>query len=184
MVNQISLLGRYVAKQTQYHALILFKSYEHFKDSLSLPLCSRESNDTLKKRGRHIMFKQLIKTTMEMIVMDKTTIRTEEDVIRFLADKTEFEKRVLVATFRIPKGKICTYKRIAEKIGKPRAYRAVANALHKNPLHPIVPCHRVVRSDGKLGGEKRGAASRRKLVEEEGVQIKNGRVKIDSKILF
>lgn len=116
--------------------------------------------------------------------MDKSMIKTEEDVIRFLSDKTEFEKKVLVATFKIPKGKISTYKRIAEKIGKPKAYRAVANALHKNPLCPIVPCHRVVRSDGKFGGEKRGAKSRMKLVEREGVLIKKDRIKINDKIIF
>lgn len=116
--------------------------------------------------------------------MRKDKVKTEEDVIRFLSGKTEFERKVLVTTFRIPKGKVSTYKRIAEKIGKPRAYRAVANALHKNPLHPIVPCHRVVRSDGLFGGEKKAAASRRKLVEKEGVPIENFRVKMSDKILF
>ena len=116
--------------------------------------------------------------------MNKDEIKTEEDVRRFLSDKTEFEKEVLVATFKIPRGKISTYKRIAVKIGKPHACRAVANALHKNPLHPIVPCHRVVRSDGGFGGEKSRAESRRKLVEKEGVPIENGRVKISDEILF
>lgn len=116
--------------------------------------------------------------------MKKDEIKTEKDVIRFLTDKTEFEKSVLVTTFKIPRGKVSTYKRIAEKIGKPRAYRAVANALHKNPLHPIVPCHRVVRSDGRFGGEKSEASSRRRLVEKEGVFIENDRVKISDKILF
>ena len=116
--------------------------------------------------------------------MDKDAVKTEEDVRRFLSDKTEFEKEVLVTTFKIPRGKISTYKRIAEKVGKPHAYRAVANALHKNPLHPIVPCHRVVRSDGRFGGEKSAAASRRKLVEKEGVPIENDRVKICDEILF
>jgi methylated-DNA-[protein]-cysteine S-methyltransferase len=116
--------------------------------------------------------------------MKKNEVKTEEDVIHFLSDKTEFERKVLVTTFKIPKGKVSTYKRIAEKIGKPRAYRAVANALHKNPLHPVVPCHRVVRSDGLFGGEKKAAASRRSLVEQEGVPIKNYRVKISDEILF
>jgi len=116
--------------------------------------------------------------------MNKDAIKTEEDVVRFLPGKTEFEKKVLVATFKIPRGKVSTYKRIAEKVGKPRAYRAVANALHKNPLHPVVPCHRVVRSDGKFGGERKGAQSRMKLVEKEGVQIENDRVRITDDVLF
>jgi methylated-DNA-[protein]-cysteine S-methyltransferase len=116
--------------------------------------------------------------------MNKNLIRTEEDVIRFLSNKTEFEQKVLVATFKIPKGKISTYKRIADKIGRPRAYRAVATALKKNPLHPIVPCHRVVRSDGRFGGEEKRAESRRKLVEKEGIPTENGKIKISEDILF
>lgn len=116
--------------------------------------------------------------------MNKNSIKTEEDVIHFLFNKTEFERRVLVATFKIPKGKISTYKRIAEKAGRPRAYRAVANALKKNPLHPVVPCHRVVRSDGRFGGEEKRAETRRELVEKEGIPIENGRIKISEAILF
>jgi O-6-methylguanine DNA methyltransferase len=116
--------------------------------------------------------------------MNKDEVRTEEDVKRFLSGKTKFERDVLVACFRILKGKVSTYKKMAMKAGKPLAYRAAANALHKNPLHPIVPCHRVVRSDGKFGGEKRAADSRRKLVEKEGIPIKNGRVRISKEILY
>ena len=116
--------------------------------------------------------------------MNKKSIRTEEGVIRFLSNKTEFEKKVLVTTFKIPKGKISTYKRIAEKVGRPRAYRAVATALKKNPLHPVVPCHRVVRSDGRFGGEEKRAEKRRELVQKEGIPIENCRIKITEKILF
>ena len=116
--------------------------------------------------------------------MKKEEIKREEDVINFLRNKTEFERAVLVATFKIPKGKVSTYKRIAEKIGRPRAYRAVGTALHKNPLAPIVPCHRVVRSDGGFGGEKKQAESRRNVLEKEGILIENGRVKISKEILF
>ena len=116
--------------------------------------------------------------------MNKEDIKTERDVVRFLGDRTQFEKAVYVATFRIPKGKVCTYKRIAVMIGRPRAYRAVANALHKNPFCPIVPCHRVVRSDGAFGGNKSRAKDRLKLVEKEGVPIANGKVKISDRVLF
>ena len=116
--------------------------------------------------------------------MKKDEIKREEDVINFLRDKTEFERAVLVATFKIPKGKVSTYKGIAEKIGKPHAYRAVGNVLHKNPLAPIVPCHRVVKSDGGFGGEKKGAESRRILLEKEGIPIENDRVEISEEILI
>lgn len=115
--------------------------------------------------------------------MKKEEIKSEKDVISLLSNKTDFEKAVLVATFKIPKGKVSTYKRIAEKIGRRRAYRAAGNALHKNPLAPIVPCHRVVKSDGGFGGEKRGAESRRSLLEREGIPIENGRVRMSEEIL-
>ncbi len=115
--------------------------------------------------------------------MKKEEIKGEKDVMNLLSNKTEFEKAVLAATFKIPKGKVTTYKRLAEKICRPRSYRAVGNALHKNPLAPIVPCHRVVRSDGGFGGEKKGAESRRNLLEKEGIQIRNGKVKMSEKIL-
>jgi O-6-methylguanine DNA methyltransferase len=115
--------------------------------------------------------------------MKKEEIKREEDVINFLSNKTEFERAVLAATFKIPKGKVSTYKGIAKKIGRPHACRAVGNALHKNPLAPIVPCHRVVRSDGRFGGEKKGAESRRKLLEKEGIPIKNDRVTLNEDIL-
>lgn len=115
--------------------------------------------------------------------MDLTSIKTEKDVIEALKHKTPFERDVLVTTFRIPKGKISTYKKIAEKIGRPKAYRAVANALHKNPLWPIVPCHRVVCSDGSFGGPKKNADERRSNIVKEGVPLKNGKVKITNEIL-
>ena len=116
--------------------------------------------------------------------MEKEKIKTKDEVIRLLSGKTPFERDVLVATFQIPKGKVSTYKRIAHKIGKPKAYRAVGNALHKNPLAPIVPCHRVVRSDGRFGGGIEGAEPRRRLLEAEGILIRNGKVKLSKEILF
>ena len=65
---------------------------------------------------------------------------------------TNFQKKVWNEITKIPKGKTITYKELAIKIGKPKAYRAVANACAKNPLLEIIPCHRVIRSDGSLGG--------------------------------
>ncbi len=112
------------------------------------------------------------------------SIKTERDVIKALKNKTEFERIVLVTTYKIPKGKVSTYKRIAEKIGRPKAYRAVANALHKNPLWPIIPCHRVVSSDGSFSGPKKDAEARRATVAEEGVPIKKGKVKVSNNILY
>jgi methylated-DNA-[protein]-cysteine S-methyltransferase len=72
--------------------------------------------------------------------------------------------RLVVA--RIPKGETMTYKEVAERAGSPRAFRAVGNILNKN-YDPNIPCHRVVRSDGKTGGYNRGAERKRELLREE-----------------
>ena len=116
--------------------------------------------------------------------MKKTDVRSEKDVAEYLRSWGEFERAVYLATFKIPEGKVSTYSRIAKKIGRPRAQRAVANALHKNPLYPIVPCHRVVKTDGGFGGEKRAAAGRRRHVEKEGVPIRKGKVIMEDDILY
>lgn len=84
---------------------------------------------------------------------------------------TPFEARVWRAVAAIPRGEVRSYRWVAEKIGAPRAARAVGNALHKNP-HPVtVPCHRVVRSDGSLGGYAYGPARKRSLLSAEGVDV-------------
>jgi len=75
---------------------------------------------------------------------------------------------------KIPKGKVKTYTDVAKAIGKPLAVRAVANAIGKNPYPPKIPCHRVIRSDGSLGGYsgKGGIQKKRHLLKSEKVFIK------------
>ncbi len=116
--------------------------------------------------------------------MRKEEVRTADDVRRYLADWSEFERDVYLETFKIPKGKVSTYGRIAAKIGRPKAYRAVANALHNNPLHPTVPCQRVVCRDGSFGGRKDYAEGRRAQVVAEGTPVKNGKVVITEDVLY
>ena len=89
---------------------------------------------------------------------------------------TIFQKAVWEATRKIPKGKVTTYAAIAKLIGRPKAVRAVGNALNKNPYAPKVPCHRVVKSDGGLGGFAGGAKKKKMLLEKEGVKIKNDKI--------
>lgn len=82
---------------------------------------------------------------------------------------TAFQKRVWQELCRIPRGQTCSYREVARRIGRPRAVRAVANACARNPIALIVPCHRVVRSDGGLGGYYWGLARKRQLLRREGV---------------
>ncbi len=78
-----------------------------------------------------------------------------------------FKDRVLEVVRKIPKGKTLTYKEVAILAGNPKAWRAVGNILHKN-RDIRIPCHRVIRSDGNLGGYNRGEKIKRKLLESEG----------------
>lgn len=86
-----------------------------------------------------------------------------------LSDSTDFERRVYKATRQIPFGKVATYGQIAKAIGKPNAQRAVGQALGKNPVALVIPCHRVIASDGGLGGFTGGLHWKRKLLRYEGV---------------
>ncbi len=121
---------------------------------------------------------------MQSTMTDLSKIKSEADIRRVLCDRTRFEQDVYVATSKIPKGKVSTYGRIAKKIGLPKAYRAVASALRKNPLHPVVPCHRVVKNDGSFGGDPKRAADRRKQVIEEGITVRDGQVQLADDILY
>lgn len=82
-------------------------------------------------------------------------------------DGTEFEKKVWETLRKIPYGETRTYKWLAEEIGHPQAFRAVGNALGKNPLPIIFPCHRVIEADGSLGGYSGGIDIKRRLLEGE-----------------
>ena len=85
-------------------------------------------------------------------------------------DGTPFQKLVWRELLSIPLGETRTYKQIADAIGKPSSSRAVANACAANPYAPFVPCHRVIRSDGRIGGYSGpgGAEEKLRILEEEG----------------
>jgi len=83
-----------------------------------------------------------------------------------------FTRSVLTATAQVPFGSLSTYRDIAQQVGRPSATRAVGNALGRNPIPVIVPCHRVVRSDHSLGGYTGGLDIKERLLSLEGVSIK------------
>ena len=86
---------------------------------------------------------------------------------------TFFQKKVWNYLKKIPKGRVKTYKQVAIGINRPKSARAVANACAKNPYAPKIPCHRVIRSDGKLGGYsgKGGTKQKLRLLKSENVAI-------------
>jgi len=79
-----------------------------------------------------------------------------------------FKEEVLAVVKKIPRGKVSTYAEVARLVGRPKAWRAVGNILNKNQ-DPQIPCHRVVRADGKPGGYNKGRALKKRLLQREGI---------------
>lgn len=96
--------------------------------------------------------------------------RTDFDVPLDLSHGTAFQVQVWQALQHIPHGQTISYKELACAIGKPTAFRACANANGKNPISLIVPCHRVIASDGTIGGYTGGVAIKKTLLAVEGWQ--------------
>lgn len=90
---------------------------------------------------------------------------------------TPFQQKVYTLLQKVPKGKVTTYKEIGKVLrGRGQIYRAVGNALNKNPFAPAVPCHRVVSSDGFLGGFTHGTEAKIKLLKKEGIDVMDGKI--------
>ena len=97
-----------------------------------------------------------------------------------LATCSGFQREVLLAQYAIPRGAVSTYGRVARALGHPGAARAVGQALARNPFPLIIPCHRAVRSDSRLGGYRGGLSMKRALLRFEGVDTDpRGRVLVD-----
>lgn len=95
----------------------------------------------------------------------------------------KFERKVWKLIEKIPEGKVTTYKMIAEKLNT-KAYRAVGRACNRNPDAPEVPCHRVVGSDGRVGGYAYGTRKKIELLKKENVKIVNCKIVDLEKVLF
>ncbi len=85
--------------------------------------------------------------------------------------KKSFTEKVRAVVKRIPKGKVLTYKQVARLAGRPLAYRAVGNIMNKN-YDKNVPCHRVIKSDGTIGGYRLGGKLKEKILRSEGFKFK------------
>ncbi len=93
-----------------------------------------------------------------------------------IKNNSSFNEKCYSILRKVPKGKVTTYKEIAKKLNS-KAYRAVGNAMNKNPYAPEVPCHRVVNSDGRIGGFASGARKKIEMLKREGVEIdKNNKI--------
>ena len=92
--------------------------------------------------------------------------------------KLENMHRAILLLKKIPKGKVTTYKSLALEL-KTKAYRAVGNAMNRNPFAPQIPCHRVVKSNGEIGGFASGTKNKIKMLNKEGIKIQDGKIDLE-----
>ncbi len=88
----------------------------------------------------------------------------------------KLEEKVYKKLLEVPKGKITTYGELAKAIGLKNGQRVIGKIMNKNPYPVIVPCHRVIKSDGKIGGYAWGEKVKAKMLSNEGMKIKNGKI--------
>ncbi|MBL7157274.1 MAG: MGMT family protein [Candidatus Omnitrophica bacterium] len=93
------------------------------------------------------------------------------DILEKNKTLTPFQKRVYRTVSAIPLGQTRSYKWVAQKMGSPRSCRAVGRALNKNPYPGTIPCHRVIKNDGSLGGFSKGKKAKMKLLKREGLDV-------------
>ena len=97
----------------------------------------------------------------------------QKDIDRLLSGYSPFARRVWKVTSTIPTGQTRTYQWVARQTGNPRAARAVGRVLAKNPLPVVIPCHRVIRKDGSLGGYTLGKRKKEVLLKQEALKLKS-----------
>ena len=97
---------------------------------------------------------------------------------------TSFQSQCYEALKTIPSGNVISYGGLARMVGRPNAHRAVGSAMNKNPFAPTVPCHRVVKSNGELGGFADDISIKIKRLQKEGVHVLNNRIVNFQSVLF
>ena len=88
----------------------------------------------------------------------------------------KLQEKVYKKLLEVPKGKVTTYGELAKAIGLKNGQRVIGRIMSKNPYPVIVPCHRVIKSDGKIGGYAWGEKVKAKMLSNEGIRIKNGKI--------
>lgn len=125
----------------------------------------------------------MMKLRLKVVSLKHKQLKIKDSMI-----KKDFSKKVLEIVAKIPSGQLLTYHQVAKMAGSAKAYRAVGSILNRNyrqkewqlPLENTepIPCHRVIRSDGVIGGYAKGSKSKAKILEAEGHTIINNRIKI------
>lgn len=117
-------------------------------------------------------FEEAAPVSLARELSDYATGRTRSFTVPIdLAGLTPFQRRVLKATARVPYGEVASYGKIAAAIGNPGSSRAVGNALGSNPVPILIPCHRIIGADGRIGGFTGGLRAKRRLLAMEGISL-------------
>jgi len=125
--------------------------------------------DKFKKLGMRAISGKLLATAEILEYLDGS--RKSFSVMPKFLWGTPFQRRVWWETYIIPYGETISYEELAKRVGEPKSARAIGNALGANPIPLIIPCHRVIRTDGGLGGFTAGIEVKKKLLELEGIFI-------------
>lgn len=88
----------------------------------------------------------------------------------------KLDQKIYKKLLEVPKGKITTYKEIAKAVGLDNGQRIIGRIMNKNPYPIIIPCHRVIKSDGKIGGYAWGQKVKTRMLSNEGIKIKKGKI--------
>ena len=140
-------------------------------------------------RTTYVGIRPLSDPTMEVLTeqirsfLEGEAVDFQESLID-LGECSEFQRKVLLAEHKIPRGWVSTYGRIAQSMGVPGAARAVGTALARNPVPIIIPCHRAIRSNGELGGFRGGLSMKRALLELEGLEFSTTGKVLTSKFYY
>jgi methylated-DNA-[protein]-cysteine S-methyltransferase len=152
-----------------------FSSTESFYDTFETPIGTlylvftgkilrriyfKKPNEIIRKGEAPTLIKKELREYFENGIEEFT-----QDIE--LVKGTEFDTKVWLALKEVPYGETRTYKWLAEKVGRPTACRAVGRALGRNPIPILLPCHRIVESDGSIGGYSQGVDIKRRLLEIE-----------------
>ena len=139
-----------------------------------------------------------LRLALDLVGDPRTIKNVGEEIRRYLAGEvkalrqnidltlaeTPFQKKVLHKLQEIPRGAVISYQALGAAVGAPKGARAVGNALHNNPVPIYVPCHRVITSDGRVGGYGGGASRKLQLLRSEGFELGDGDVRIPDSVVW
>ncbi len=155
--------------------LIIFKTNPFILTKIFLPLKNKEDlkfniEDGLTEKTEHHEKTDFVCNEINNYFSKGYKIKIPIEWLDF-SGISEFEKKVLFRVYEIPFGKTASYKEIAESINNPEAARAVGNVMAKNRFPIIVPCHRVIKTDGSLGKFGGGTDMKKRMLEIEGYYV-------------